>query len=398
VAQGMTNHNSSAEQLYRAINPSLAQFSPRDPNNKLVSTGPSEGRMIMISSPDAKEGFFYRLYQSAMSNSKGSSDTLLIQAPTWEVNPTLDRSYYEKEYHKNPRAFMTEHGAEFSDRVRGWIEDSRDLFECIDPKLKPALKGVPREIHFAGIDVGLVNDGTSIALTRINDGKIELVYHETWYAKKRWKEANPHLEEPLVQYAHTLQDRIRLDMAEIALWFKALAQRFYIFKAIFDQWSGIVFEQELHKNGLRQFEIRNFFTADSSHMYQTLKMFMYNRQLRLYDYPLGESELGIESARHSPLITELLELQATSGGKNIISVEAPKAPGKHDDMSDALARSILLASEYIKDNPGALDKKSFGVNPEVVPQRSLSYGAYHRIRNQLHGGGGLKTPPRKKLR
>ena len=398
VAQGMTNHNSSAEQLYRAITPSLAQFSPRDPKNKLLPIGPSEGRMILISSPDAKEGFFYRIYQSAMSNSRGASDTLLIQAPTWEVNPTLDRSYYEKEYHKNPKAFMTEHGAEFSDRVRGWIEDSRDLTECINPDLRPVAKGYPRELHFAGIDVGLVNDGTCIALTRINNGKIELVYHETWYAKKKWKESNPHLLEPLTPYAYTLQDQLRIDMSEIALWFKAVSQRFYIYKAIFDQWSGIVFEQELHKNGLRQFEVRNFFSSENSQMYQTMKMFMYNRQLSLYDFPAPESTLGIESVRHSPLITELLELQSTSGGKNIVSVEAPKASGKHDDMSDALARSVLLAAEYTKDNPGVLDKKSFGVNPESVPKRTVNYGTYHRIRNQLHGGGGLKTPSRQKPR
>jgi intein/homing endonuclease len=398
VAQGMTNHNSGAERIYSAITPSLAQFSPRDPNDKLKPVGPSEGRMILISSPDAKEGFFYRLFQQAMANGKGASDMLVIQAPTWEVNPTLDSSYYEKEYYKNPNAFMTEHGAEFSDRVRGWIEDSRDLFECIDDNLKPVNRGIPREVHFAGIDVGLVNDGTSIAITRINNGKIELVYHEVWYAKKRWKECNPHLTEPLTPYAHTLQDQIRLDMSEIALWFKAVSQRFYIHKAIFDQWSGIVFEQELHKNGLKQFEIRNMFTSDSSHMYQTFKMFMYNRQLSLYNYPKPESEIGISSGRHSPLITELLELQATSGGKNIISVEAPNAPGKHDDMADALARSILLASEYIKENPGVLDKRTFARQTEHLPARTPTYHQYHRMRAQMHGASGIRTAPRIKKR
>jgi hypothetical protein len=350
--------------------------------------------MILISSPDAKEGFFYRQYQLAMSKGKGSEDMLVIQAPTWEVNPTLDPSYYEKEYHKDPKAFMTEHGAEFSDRVRGWIEDSNDLFECIEVSKKPVEKGAPREIHFAGIDVGLVNDGTVIALTKINNGKIELVYHEAWYAKQRWKDSNPHLNQPLVPYALTLQDVQRIDMGEIAKWFKALSNRFYIHKAIFDQWSGIVFEQELHKAGLTQFETRNFFASDSSLMYQTFKMFMYNRQLSLYDYPIPKDIDMATAGKRSPLITELLELQAYAAGKNITTVEAPKAPGKHDDASDALARSILLASEYISTNPGVMDSKSVLGTQKDEQLRTPSYHQFHRMRSRMHGSDPLRTPPR----
>lgn len=395
IAFFVDDGKSSAERVYKAIVPSLAQFSPKDPKNKHRSIGPTEGRMILISSPDAKEGFFYRQYQQAMAKDKGAANMLVIQAPTWEVNPTLDPSYYETEYHKDPKAFMTEHGAEFSDRVRGWIEDSNDLIECIDPVKKPIDRGLPKEIHFAGIDVGLVNDGTVIALSKINDGKIELVYHEAWYAKKRWRDVNPHLTEPLVPYALTLQDVPRIDMSEIARWFKALSNRFYIHKAIFDQWSGIVFEQELHKAGLTQFETRNFFASDSSLMYQTFKMFMYNRQLRLYDYPKTQSLDGVVSVRYSSLIQELLELQAYSSGKNITIVEAPKAPGKHDDMSDALARSILLASEYISQNPGVLDSKSVVSQGMTDANPTMSYNQFHRMRSRLHGGSDpLRTPPR----
>jgi hypothetical protein len=393
IAFFVDDGKSSAERVYKAIMPSLGQFSPRDKKNRLKPIGPTEGRMILISSPDAKEGFFYRMCQLAMSKSKGSTDMLMIQAPTWEVNPTLDRSYYEKEYFKDPKSFMTEHGAEFSDRVRGWIEDARDLNDCVDPGLRPKERGVPREPHFAGIDVGLVNDGTSITLSRIHDGKIEIAYHEIWYAKVPWKEANPHLQHPLVPYAMTLQDQQRLDMSEIAKWFKALSQRFYILKGIFDQWSGIVFEQELHKNGLRQFETRNFFASDSSLAYQTLKMFMYSRQLSLYDWPIPETMDGVAAGRRSPLIQELLELQATSGGKNITVVEAPKVSGKHDDMSDSLARSVLLASEYISDNPGILERKG-NVFESVggSGQPTISYNQYHRMRGRSHGGiGGVSS-------
>jgi len=206
-----------------------------------------------------------------------------------------------------------------------------------------------------------------------------------------WKDANPHLIEPLTPYARTLQDRNRLDLVEISEWIYQLSRRFYIFKGVFDQWTGIVLEQELHKRQLIQFEMRNFFTAHSSQAFQTFKMFMYNKQLSLYDYPLPdvdktENDMTESASRHSPLIQELLELQATSGGKNMVVVEAPKVVGKHDDQSDALARSILLASEHIQAHPGVLDSTIMGSSPNTSIPRQYGYHQYHRSRARLHGG------------
>ena len=378
----------SAEKVYKAIVPSIGSFSPKDPKNRHIPLGPSDGRVISISSPDTREGFFYRLYQMSLENSPASKNMLMFQAPTWEINPTMSSNYYQIEYHKDPRTFFVEHGAEFSDRVRGWIENKKDLTDCIDLNMRPYLRGIPREYHFVGLDLGLVNDGTSVAISRIHDGCIELVYHEVWYAGKTWKESNPHLEVPLTSYARTLQDKDRLDLNAIAEWLSALSKQFYIHKGLFDQWSGIVFEQELHKHGLNQFEMRNFFSSDNSYMYQTFKMFMYNKQLRIYDYPLPEKvgDSDTHMVKHSSLISELLELQATSTGKNIVSVEAPNIQGKHDDQSDALARSILLASEYIKDNPNALIQNSVTKIDRLVDPVYWSRDHYLRARNSLHGG------------
>lgn len=392
IAFFVDDGKSSAEQVYRAIYPSLAQFSPKDKKNKHIPLGQTHGRMVLISSPDAREGFFYRRYQMAMSGDKAASNTLVIQAPTWEVNPTLDREYYEVEYYKDPKVFMTEHGGEFSNRVRGFIEEWQDLQECIVPDLRPKLRGLPRELHWAGVDFALSGDGTAVALTRINQGKVELAYHEVWYPKKRWRDVNPHLDAPLVPYALTLQDVTRLDIDELAAWIKALSTRFYIQKGIFDPWAGVVFEQVLHKKGLTQFEMRHFSPTESSNMFQLFKMSMYKKQLALYDWPLPELTTGDStSVRHSPLIAELLDLQMSSAGKNIYIVEAPKVAGKHDDQSDALARSVLLAMEHAHDHPDALDPTR---RPEGLARPSrgpTSYFQYHRARERLHGA--LSTRP-----
>lgn len=399
VAFFVEDGKSGAEQIYRALNPSIGQFSPKDPKNKMIGLGPSHGRAILISSPDAKEGFFYQKYQQAMSGDKSASNTLVIQAPTWEVNPGLTKEFYEVEYHKNPKAFITEFGAEFSDRVRGWIEDFKDLSDCIIPDLRPQLKGLPREIHFGGLDFGLQHDGTAIALTKYRGGRIELAYHEVWYPKRSWREANPHLESPMVPYCHELQNVARLDIDEIAEWLRVLSTRFYIQSGVFDQWAGPVFEQVLHKRGLTQFEMRNFTPSESSNMYQTFKMAMYKKQIGLYDWPPVVTDTETGASRHSPLIVELSELQATSGGKNIILVEAPRVVGKHDDMSDSLARSVMLATEFEREHPGVIDASDRSRAGLAQSRSSVGYHQFHRMKARLHGGSDpLRTVQRGRRR
>src|SRR5208282_1204231 len=153
-----------------------------------------------ISSPLNKTGKFYELYHLAMSKGKGSENMIAIQAPTWEVNPTVETAYYMQRYHADPTTFMTEHGAQFSDRVRGWIEREVDLLACVDPLLRPKDIGIPRYPHNMGIDVGLIGDGTAIVITHaeqrrfLEDGHIidrdmiVLDYHELWMAGVPWEE------------------------------------------------------------------------------------------------------------------------------------------------------------------------------------------------------------------
>lgn len=379
---------SNAREIYRAISPSLKQFTPKDLKDKRIAVGPSDGRTIVISSPDSRDGFFYSLYQMSTSGDIAASNTLMIQAPTWEVNPTLSQQDYEVEYAKDPKAFDTEYGANFSDRVRGWIEDSKDLTDCIIPDLRPIHRGNTREPFWIGIDFALVKDGTAIVLTHLKNGKINLAYHEVWYAGKRWADVNPHLSAPLTNYANLLQDVKRLDIDEIVRWIVAISKKFYLMKGVFDQWAGTIFEQKLHKEGLTQLESNNFSVVDSSKMYQNMKMLLYASQLGLYDYPLpqtSDAALDFGSNQHSPLIKEILELQSYSGGKNIIVVEAPNVAGKHDDISDALVRSIFLASEYIRENPGVLENSYRSLMIQGPGVNDYGFNQYHRLRARLHG-------------
>lgn len=377
---------SSAKDIYDAILPSTAAFSPKDPNDPTKPIGRVESRIICISSPLNRAGKFYELFHQAMSGGEAAENLLAIQAPTWEVNPTVETNYYRQKYHADPTVFMTEHGAQFSDRVRGWIERESDLVACIKPDAVPVDRGMPRYPHQMGIDVGLVGDGTAVFITHVEGDKIVLDYHEYWMAGRDWRETNPHLGNNYsCEYAKTLANVERLDFEAISQWIIGLNSRFYITDGLFDRWNGIPLEQAFVKAGLRQFKCE-FFTRDiSSKIYQTAKLMMFDEKLVLYDHPK-------ESSKHSPFIQELLTLQATQASKNIVAVAAPEHAGYHDDMSDAFVRAVWLSSQKLAQHHISTGHSRGMAGP--LPSAPGTVSRYQTQRARAHGGFGERTVPK----
>lgn len=397
VAHFQNKGQASAKDIYDAVTPSTAAFSEKNQDTGLPIDGQStevDSRIVLISSPLGKSGKFYELYDLAMSGGEGSENLLAIQAPTWEINPTVPTSYYKQKYHADPTVFAVEHGAQFSDQVQGWIEREEDLLACVDPQLRPLARGRPKDPHQMGIDVGLVGDGTAIAITKIVGDRIVLVYHEIWYAGTPWRESNPHLKEPVTDYAKTIEGVVRLDFDEIGQWIFQLSRRFHITDALFDRWNGIPLEQKLHKRGLKKFK-SEFFTRDqNSKIYQAAKTFLFDERLVLYDYPIpksGDDARGDMSGniKHSPLIAEMLTLQQKQVSKNIVLVEAPQKAHAHDDQSDALVRAIWLSIQRLVDT-----KYTAGQSPWAPKAPSpVTVARYQTARARKHGGFGPRTVP-----
>jgi len=386
VAHFQDRGQSSAKDIYDAVTPSTAAFSPK--NEKGLPIGDVESRIILISSPLGKSGKFFELFDLAMHGGEGSEKLLALQAPTWEINPTVPASYYKQKYHSDPVVFAVEHGAQFSDQVTGWIERESDLMSCVDPQLRPKTLGPSRMPHQMGIDVGLVEDGTAVVITHVEGDTVVLDYHECWYAGTDWRESNPHLDGVYsTLYSKTLANVERLDFDEIAEWITSLTKKFHISEGLFDRWNGIPLEQALHKRGLKQFKTE-FFTRDqSSKIFQSAKMFLFDEKLRLYDYPTDPG-----SKKHSPLIAELLTLQARQISRNIVMVEKPKKAGAKDDLSDALVRSIWLSTELMLNQKHV--SHGFGVYRPHAPS-TVTVGHYQMNRARLHGGFSDRALPRK---
>ncbi len=387
IAHFQDKGQSSAEEIYNAVTPSTAAFSPKNPITGLPIFGSdtnTEARVILISSPLNRTGKFFDLFHLAMSKAEGSENLLAIQAPTWEINPTVPSSYYRQKFHADPAVFMTEHGAQFSDRVRGWLEREEDLVACIDPELRPKEVGFPRYPHQMGIDVGLMNDGTAVFITHSEGEHIVVDYHEYWQAGINWRDSNPHLKEYTTEYCKILEQVSRLEFDEIAKWIIGLTKKFHISAGLFDTWNGIPLEQALLKAGLAHFRSEFFSRDQSSKMYQSAKMLLIDKKLKLYDWPKKDGE------KHSPFIKELLDLQAEQLSRNIVMVGAPNAAGYHDDMSDAFIRSVWLSTERMRST-----KHVYGSNPYPHSRSMATTTArYQMTRARQHGGFTQRTVPR----
>lgn len=355
VAHFTETGQSGAEEVYNAVVPSTSAYSPKDPNNPTNPIGEVEGRVILISSPLGRQGLFYNLFQIGMRGGKASENILAVQAPTWEVNPTVPAEEFEKHYLKNAAVFFTEYGGEFTDRTRGWIEKSEDLFACVDSALRPKTKAPARQPHFMGVDLGLVGDGTAVAIGHLEGDKIivDLV------AQIKAGEGD-------------YSEKDRLDFDDVADWVLELSKKFYIVEGIFDQWAGIPFEQALSKRGLGQMKSVQMTRQLTSNIFQNFKDMMWDGRLGLYDNPHPEED------GHAPYLAELLELQAKVQSKHIISVEAPQVQGKHDDMSDALTRMVWIASQKVG-------------SQKYMAGAGGARGGYGQA---LHGGKGFAGNPR----
>lgn len=348
----------SAKAVYDAAGPSTAAFSKKDPDDPTKKIGPVEGKIIMISSPFTKEGLFYEKYAQSKSGYKSADDLLMIQAPTWEVNPTIPLEYLQAKFHEDPEIFEREFGAKFTSRSESWIDKESDLQVCIREDLKPETKGQAKEKHYLGLDLAVKEDMTAAVLTKpVEDEKIKLVYHELWQAGSEWEKLNPHLEEPLIEYPRRMKAVDALDFDRIADWIEELSNRFYIEEGLFDRWNGQAFKQKVDKRGLSELEMEKFSRNDQSKMYKAFQQMMLHEAAILYDYILDDRDVVSE---HAPYINELLELEADKRSKNITLVEAPEIEGKHDDFADALVRSFWLSLNSMT-GKGAKEKKTTAV-------------------------------------
>jgi len=313
----------SDDNIYGAVTPSVAKFNSPD--------GEPHGRIVCISSPAATSGKFFELYQRSLTPE--CDNLLMVKAPTWEVDYTLSSKFLRAKHSENPITYDVEYGAEFSDRVQGWIENEQVLRMNIVPGLRLKKLSYEQSPHFIGVDIGLKNDGTAVVIThpvrREVNGQIkdyiELDLAEVRYASDEEKEF--------------------FSPDEMAEWILSFTDKFHIIKGAMDRYHIYSFLSKFQESGVKYIEGVTTDRNYNSSIFQNLMSKMLDGTLRI---PEGDEKIvDDKKIKDIPLVTELLKLRATLHNKYLITVEAPDIKGMHDDLSDAYARSVFLCTEYL---------------------------------------------------
>jgi hypothetical protein len=316
-----SNKDKNDKAIYKAVTPSVAKFKRKD--------GTPDGKVICISSPGAKSGKFYEEFERSF---EPDNDLFMMQAPTWEIDSSIATQYLKNKFRENPISFKSEFGAQFSDRMFGWIDDASIVRQNIIANLKYKERSSLRVPHFMGIDVGLKHDGTAVTIGHwvedvVNGLKVDRL----------------EVDQSIVRSAES-EGKDYFVPDEMADWMATFCDKFYVQKALMDQYYGMTLVPYLHKKGYKQFEFRQFNDQLNSAVYQVLMTDFISSAIRL---PAGEvRQLEGSRVNDSDLVTELLTLQAEQKSKYMIKVSAPDRKGEHDDLSDSLARMVFLAHEH----------------------------------------------------
>lgn len=135
--------------LYTLLKPTLATFG-------------REGKIVTISNPMGPIGLFFELYNSSFK----VKDMLMLQLPTWLVNPMVPQSFLDSEKQKFPIAYDSQYGAQFATSVTDpWIppEYIIQAFEMRKNE-KRKLRGDSEIQYFLHMDPAYSSDHYALAL------------------------------------------------------------------------------------------------------------------------------------------------------------------------------------------------------------------------------------------
>ena len=146
------------EEVYAAIRPSMATI----PNALLIG----------ISSPHARKGLLYRKWKKHYGQ---PGSVLVMQAPTWVMNPTLPRDgeFLSQAFEDDPASAAAEYGAEFRTDIEAFV--TREVVEaCVTSGARERPR-VSNASYRAFVDPsGGSNDSMTLAIAHPDGNKAVL--------------------------------------------------------------------------------------------------------------------------------------------------------------------------------------------------------------------------------
>jgi hypothetical protein len=275
------------------------------------------GSMLLIaSSPYAKRGALYATFRDHYG--KDDARVLVWRGTTAEMNPSINKQLISDAYEDDAARASAEYGAEFRDDIVSFV--SREVIEaCIVPD-RFELPRISTNRYFAYVDPsGGSADSMTLAVAHIEKSGI-------------------------VQLDAIREARPPFSPESVTQDFVTLLKSYAITKVRGDRYAGEWPREQFRKAGIA-YELSE---QPASDMYRDLLPKLNSRQVELLDLPRLTKQLCD------------LERRTARAGKDSIG----HAPGQHDDIANAAAGALLMASNVrapMKISQAALDSVAMPV-------------------------------------
>ena len=301
--------------FYNRLKPSLSKFYKYN-----------AARIVMISSPNTRNGIFY----DTAKLSESESSILSFQLPTWCANPDIPYNDPEltRDRIRNPDMFAIEYGAQWaSGGTYGNYFEEGLIDRCIRGELTPHIRQVSGFYYYAHVDPA--NGGHNYSMVLV--GK---KHYRNSRGEMRWKVhlAGVWVWEPV--------PGIGLQFHEIDRDVIGICKHFRPTCVSYDDFQSVHSLQLLRSQGVNAIKIQ-FNRGIKQKIYMNLKLLMECQpepELFLYD----------DGGYSSLLISEMKNIKFKRITRGISLLPDKNADVKTDDIVDCLAGACSMATNGIK--------------------------------------------------
>jgi hypothetical protein len=250
-------------------------------------------KLVGISTPYGRMGYLYQMHREHFG--VADSDILIWQADTRTMNPTYDQQMIDRLVRRDPVAMRAEYAAEFREDVSAFLP--LELIEAAMTRQQALPE--PGHAYTAFVDPsGGRSDSMTLAICHAEGEKIIL---------------------------DRIEERVPpLDPQAVAKEFSDLMKAYGLHSATSDRFGGVWVSDAFQKQGIRM----DMSDLSASDLYLNFAALL--------------SSGRVELVEHEKLLLQLQTLERRVGRSGKDSVDHP--PGFHDDLANAVAGAVVLAS------------------------------------------------------
>jgi len=329
AAYKSTGGSSSGDRIYAALTPTVqtyvrktyvrdenGDFALNDLGQKVVQQRIYDGKIISISSPRAKEGKFYELFNTA----KNVGTRLSMRLPTWHVNPQHTReSLREDNKIMSETEFNMEFGADFSGTGLESFFSEDQVKSCfIGHNLRNEKMGRPGHVYFVHLDPATSSHNYALA-----------VVHKEFYLNKETQKANFRIIVDHIKYWQPIGGAINPNA--VMEYVINLKRRFHIGLITYDAFTSQESILKMRKAGIPNKETK-FLPAYKFTIYKELENLVNTGRIMIPYENLAYQEMIELQRKFTPTGFKVLPKQDGDGVKS-------------DDVVDCIAGACYMAVE-----------------------------------------------------